>query len=157
MIHPRANGVISASGEAALRQLNQHLKSISEDGVLVWRRISGYYRRSEVENMFYRYKILLGDQLRARSKKPRQVKSVLACNILNQFRLLGRPEYELVTWSATQRINDAYSSEKPNSYLCNNATFTHFFISNDVSKKKRLSNLERWNDVKDTLTLTSTD
>ena len=38
MIHPRANGVISASGEAALRQRNQHIKSISEDGVLAWRR-----------------------------------------------------------------------------------------------------------------------
>ena len=97
MIHPRANGVISASGEAALRQRNQHLKSISEDGVLAWRRASGYYRQSEVENMFYRYKTLLGDQLRARGENSRQVESVLACNILNQFRLLGRPEGELVT------------------------------------------------------------
>ena len=34
IIHTRANGVISASGEAALRQRNQHLKSISEDCVL---------------------------------------------------------------------------------------------------------------------------
>jgi len=96
MIHPRANGVISASGETALRQRNQHIKSISEDGVLAWRRTSGYYRQSEVENMFYRYKTLLGDQLRARGENSRQVESVLACNILNQFRLLGRPECELV-------------------------------------------------------------
>ena len=56
IIHPRANGVISASGEAALLQRNQHIKSIHEDGVLAWRRTSGYYRQSEVENMFYRYK-----------------------------------------------------------------------------------------------------
>jgi len=48
MIHPRANGVISASGEASLRQRNQHIKSINEDGVLTWRRASGYYRQSEV-------------------------------------------------------------------------------------------------------------
>ena len=50
MVHPRANGVISASGEAALRQRNQHIKSINEDGVLAWRRTAGYYRQSEVEN-----------------------------------------------------------------------------------------------------------
>ena len=50
MIHPRANGVVSASGEAALRQRNQHIKSISEDGVLACRRASGYYRQSAVEN-----------------------------------------------------------------------------------------------------------
>ena len=65
----------------------QHIKSINEDGVFAWRRTSGYYRQSEVENMFYRYKILIGDQLRARGENSRQVESVLACNILNQFRL----------------------------------------------------------------------
>ena len=96
MIHPKANGVISASGEAALRQRNQHIKSINEDGVLAWRRTSGYYRQSEVENMFYRYKTLIGDQLRARGENYRQVESVLACNILNQFRLLGSPQSTLV-------------------------------------------------------------
>ena len=76
--------------------MESQIKSISEDGVLAWRRASGYYRQSEVENMFYRYKTLIGDQLRARGEKSRQVESVLACNILNQFRLLGRPECELV-------------------------------------------------------------
>ena len=65
-IHPRANAVISASDEAALRQRNQHVKSIDEDGVLPWKRTSGYYRQSEVENMFFRYKKLIGDELRAR-------------------------------------------------------------------------------------------
>ena len=60
-------------------------------------RPSGYYRQSEVENMFYRYKTLLGDQLRARGENSRQVEAVLACNILNRFSLLGRPQCELVT------------------------------------------------------------
>ena len=86
MIHPKVNGVVSASGEAALRQRNQHIKSINEDGVLAWRRTSGYSRQSSVENMFYRYKTLIGDQLRARGDNSRQVESVLVCNILNRFR-----------------------------------------------------------------------
>ena len=96
MIHPRVNGVISASGEAALRQRNQHIKSINEDGVVAWRRTSGYYRQSEVENMFYRYKTLLGDQLRARSETFRLVESILACTILNRFIELGHPQCMLV-------------------------------------------------------------
>ena len=50
-IHPRANAVVSASDEAALRQRNQHVKSIYEDGVLPWKRTSGYYCQSKVENM----------------------------------------------------------------------------------------------------------
>ena len=96
IIHPRANGVVSASGEAELVQRSQHIKSINEDGVLASKRTSGYYRQSAVENMFYRYKTLLGDQLRARGENSRQVESVLACNILNRFSLLGRPQCELV-------------------------------------------------------------
>ena len=59
-IHPRKNAVISESEEAALRQRNQHTKTINEDGVLAWRRTSGYYRQSEAENMFFRYKKLFG-------------------------------------------------------------------------------------------------
>ena len=83
IIHPRVNAVISALGEAALRQRNQHIKSINEDGVLAWRRTSGYYRQSDVENMFYRYKTLIGDQLRARGENSLQLESILARNILN--------------------------------------------------------------------------
>ena len=95
-IHPRANAVVSASDEAALRQRNQHVKSIDEDGVLPWKRTSGYYRQSEVENMFFRYKNLIGDELKARNENSRRVESIIACNILNQFRLLGSPQSKLV-------------------------------------------------------------
>jgi hypothetical protein len=82
-IHPRANAVVSASDEAALRQRNQQIKSIDEDGVLPWKRTSGYCRQSEVENMFFPYKKLIGDELKARNENSRRVESVIACNILN--------------------------------------------------------------------------
>ena len=95
-IHPRANAVISATDEAALRQRNQHIKSINQDGALAWRRTSGYYRQSEVENMFFRYKNLIGDELRARNENSRRVESVIACNILNRLKLLGSPQSELI-------------------------------------------------------------
>ena len=95
-IHPRANAVVSAADEAALRQRNQHIKSIDEDGVLAWRRTSGYYRQSEVENMFFRYKKMIGDELKARGENSRRVESVIACNILNRFKLLGSPQSELI-------------------------------------------------------------
>ena len=44
-----------------MRQRNQHIKSINEDGVLAWRRTFGCSRQSAVENMFSRYKTLMGD------------------------------------------------------------------------------------------------
>ena len=95
-IHTRANAVVSASDEAELRQRNQNVKSIIEDGVLGWKRISGYYRQSEIENMFFRYKKLIGDELRARGESSRKVESFIACNILNRLNLLGSPQSELI-------------------------------------------------------------
>ena len=59
-IHPRANAVISARYAAALRQRNQHIKSINQDGVLAWKRTSGYYRQSEVENLLMQQSRRLG-------------------------------------------------------------------------------------------------
>ena len=95
-IHPRSNAVVSATDEAALRQRNQHIKSINQDGALAWRRTSGYYRQSEVENMFFRYKRLIGDELKARGENSLMVESVIACNVLNRFKLLGSPQSELI-------------------------------------------------------------
>ena len=99
-IHPRKNAVISESEEAAQKMLMRDneintLRRSMKRGVLAWRRTSGYYRQSEAENMFFRYKKLFGDALNARNENSRLVESVIACNILNQFRLLGKPEYEL--------------------------------------------------------------
>ena len=76
-IPPRANVVISAADEEALRQRNQQIKSIGEDVVLPWKRTSDYYRQSEVENMFFRYRNLIGDELRARGDNTRKVESVM--------------------------------------------------------------------------------
>ena len=99
-IHPRKNAVVSESEEAAQKMLMRDneintLRRSMKRGVLAWRRTSSYYRQSEAENMFFRYKKLFSDALNARNENSRLVESVIVCNILNQFRLLGKPEYEL--------------------------------------------------------------
>ena len=50
-----------------------------------WRRESGYYQQSRVENTFYRYKTILGKKLRSRREESRHVETVIGCNILNRF------------------------------------------------------------------------
>jgi len=45
-----------------------------------------------VENTFFRYKMIIGDRLRARPPKSQEVEAVIACNILNRMTVLGRPE-----------------------------------------------------------------
>ena len=57
-----------------------------------WKQEAGYQLQARVENACFRYKSILGDRLRARSRGGRVAESVVACNVLNQMTELGRPE-----------------------------------------------------------------
>jgi hypothetical protein len=57
-----------------------------------WKKESGYHQQARVENTFFRYKSIIGAQLRARHSKSQEVEAVIACNILNRMMELGRPE-----------------------------------------------------------------
>ena len=57
-----------------------------------WKQEAGYPLQARVEHAFFRYKSILGDRLRARSRGGRVAESVVACNVLNQMTELGRPE-----------------------------------------------------------------
>ncbi len=50
------------------------------------------HRQARVENAFFRYKSMLGDRLRRRTRAAQAVESVRACNVLNRMTALGRPE-----------------------------------------------------------------
>ena len=51
VVHPRKNAVLSSKEEWTVR--DHHVHRIREDGVFQWRRESGYYQQSKVENTFY--------------------------------------------------------------------------------------------------------
>ena len=53
IIHPRSNAVLSEKGR--WNQRDRHVQKILDEGVHQWRRESGYYQRSKVENVFYSY------------------------------------------------------------------------------------------------------
>ena len=59
IIHPRSNTVVSATKKAALRQRDQHVKEIQYKGIFEWRKTSGYYQQSKVENAFYNLSFFL--------------------------------------------------------------------------------------------------
>jgi hypothetical protein len=44
-----------------------------------------------VENVFFRYKSIIGDRFRARSPKSQETEAIIACNILNRMAAIGRP------------------------------------------------------------------
>ena len=87
VIHPRVNAVMAKSKEWTQR--DRHVQKIIDDGIYTWRRESGYYQQSKVENTFYRYKTTIGKRLRARTEQGREVEAKIACQILNRFIELG--------------------------------------------------------------------
>ena len=74
IIHPRSNAVVSDKGKWTHR--DKHVQKILDEGVHKWRRESGYYQQSKVENAFYRYKTILGKKLRARTEDSREVETI---------------------------------------------------------------------------------
>ena len=68
------------------------ISRISKIGRRRWKKEVGYHRQARVENAFFRYKSMLGDRLRSRTRAAQAVESVRACNVLNRMTELGRPE-----------------------------------------------------------------
>ncbi len=53
---------------------------VKETGRHRWKKESGYHRQARVENVFFRYKTIIGDRLRARHPKSREAEAIIACN-----------------------------------------------------------------------------
>jgi len=68
------------------------LRAVRKKGRKGWKQQSGYHRRSLAETAMFRFKQIIGDQLRARKMANQQVESRLGCAILNRMTHLGRPE-----------------------------------------------------------------
>jgi hypothetical protein len=68
------------------------VRRIKKVGRRQWKKESGYHRQGRVESTFFRYKSIIGDQLRARHPESQQAEALIACNILNRMFELGRPK-----------------------------------------------------------------
>ena len=56
-----------------------------------WKRQSGYYLQSHAENAFYRYKRIIGGQLRAKNDDAQKREAAIGCAILNRMREMSEP------------------------------------------------------------------
>ena len=50
----------------------------------------GYYLQSHVENAFYRFKRIIGGQLRSKNSKAQEREVLIGCSILNRMLEVGR-------------------------------------------------------------------
>ena len=91
VIPPARPANVSAHGPRSPAR-DRTIALVKQLGRRRWKQASGYHRQGRVENTFFRYKSIIGDGLRARSRSAGQGSEVvLGCEILNRMTALGRP------------------------------------------------------------------
>lgn len=92
----RPNAVMDKQGRSYLVQRNDAIKAIRRLGKPQWKVLSNYHQRSKAETFMFRYKIILGATLQARSFSRQQTEVKVGCKILNQMLRLAKPHSEKV-------------------------------------------------------------
>jgi hypothetical protein len=80
------------SEEASMADRNRHIRSIDRIGRREWHLRSGYSKRSLVEAVVHRYKVIIGRDMQARTLAGQRVEARIGCRILNRMAALGMPE-----------------------------------------------------------------
>ena len=90
VIPPQKNALLH--DDPALADRNRHIRSIERIGRREWHLRSGFTKRSRVENVVYRYKVILGREMKARTLAGQRVEARIGCGILNRMAKLGMPD-----------------------------------------------------------------
>lgn len=84
-----ANHANLSNGEELRNKLLREM--IAAGGKVVWKKTSGYHRRSLAETQMFRIKTILGSSLKSRSFKNQKTEAMIMANILNTMTSLGMP------------------------------------------------------------------
>jgi len=89
-IPPKRDGLLSS--DPVLQERNRHIRSVEKVGRRKWQSKSGYTKRSMVENSIYRYKAIIGAEMRSRNLACQRVETRIGWKNLNPMAALGMPE-----------------------------------------------------------------
>ena len=91
IIPPRKNARYSNGRGEVKNSRDANILLIKSLGKRTWEEIFQFSKRNIVENVFYRYKTILGPKMRSRKLISQEIESMIGCNILNKMRTLGMP------------------------------------------------------------------
>ena len=99
VIPPQKNARIKKHGNCRGRTKprDRAIRFIRVHGKRKWKAKSNYHTRSLAENIMYRYKTILGDNLQSRTFNRQCVETLLCCKILNKMNLGGMPISQKIT------------------------------------------------------------
>ena len=89
VIPPRRSALSAGPTDGPRAQREASLQRIRKVGRREWRKESGYRQRARVENSFFRYKSVVGGDLKARHSKAQRGEAAIGCHILNRMAELG--------------------------------------------------------------------
>ena len=92
VIPPQRNATLNQNSNTAMQERDRHIRAIERHGRREWYKLSGYTKRSMVENAVYRYKAIIGPEMRARTLARQRVEHRIGCEILNKMAALGMPD-----------------------------------------------------------------
>src|ERR671932_779729 len=91
IIPPRSTAVPSPTAGSTPSQRDQHIQTIRDKGRLGWQTAVGYGRRALGETAMFRYKVIIGRGLRARTLPAQKTEARVGCSVLNRMTRLGMP------------------------------------------------------------------
>jgi len=92
VIPPRRNAVT----DKYTKQRNEAISYIGEHRKSRWKREHDYHQRALVENLFSRWKIIYGENIRSKNSQAQQTEVTLKSFILNKMTDLGMPEWKRI-------------------------------------------------------------
>ena len=92
VIPPQRNTTLSQNSNTAMQERDRHIRAIERHGRREWYKLSGCTKRSMVENAVYRYKAIIGPEMRTRTLARQRVEHRIGCEILNKMTALGMPD-----------------------------------------------------------------
>lgn len=92
VIVPTPNAVVDGQHRDFLRPRDEAIDAILQSGKAEWKRRVGYHRRSLAETVMFRYKTIVGGQLRARTLTRQQTEAQVGCKILNLMLQTAKPQ-----------------------------------------------------------------
>ena len=91
VIPPQRNAAFSRNSNTAMQERDRHIRAIERHGRREWYKLSGFTKRSMVENAVYRYKAIIGPEMRTRTLARQRVEHRIGCEILNKMTGSGCP------------------------------------------------------------------
>lgn len=105
VVPPPSNAAYKGAQEGWQRERDATLAEIEglggrEDGLRIWKVLTGYHRRSLAETAMYRIKQLMGSTLKARCMERQRTEAYCKCVIINKMNNLGMPRGEWILQAA---------------------------------------------------------